>query len=202
MLFLLHSNYVWLSFRISFIFPLIVNRADSHKINITIGGRLNSSIFNFLPSPQSWWSSVYSQSRSSEISTFEFSSRSESVFKIYLLEKRDHNIATQKKLHGGRPELTQVCVCMNCLPITEMSGSFEIFQCSSIWAKLPELPHGVGQVLSRRENLSQNINLHSTSRFLVGKAKCKTFFISESLICAGSGGCLTSPPAAGNLQRL
>ena len=49
-LFLLHSNYVWLSLRISFIFPLIVNRADSHKINITIGGRLNSSIFNFLPS--------------------------------------------------------------------------------------------------------------------------------------------------------
>ena len=49
-LFLLHSNYVLLSLRISFIFPLIVNRADSHKINITIGGRLNSSIFNFLRS--------------------------------------------------------------------------------------------------------------------------------------------------------
>ena len=36
-LFLLHSNYVLLSLRISFIFPLIVNRADSDKINITIG---------------------------------------------------------------------------------------------------------------------------------------------------------------------
>ena len=37
-LLLLHSNYVLLSFRISFIFPLIVSRADSHKINITIAG--------------------------------------------------------------------------------------------------------------------------------------------------------------------
>ena len=52
---------------------------------------------------------------------------------------------------------------------------------------------GVDQGLSKPGNLSQNINLHSTSSSWSGKAKCKSFFISQSLICARSGGCGTAP---------
>ena len=95
----------------------------------------------------------------------------------------------------------------------KMSDGLWRFACGDIWKLLiqyfwtgsmaksfltPRTLPWCGPRALQLGNLSQNINLHSTSGSWSGKAKCKTFFISQSLICARSGGfVVTSPPPAG-----
>ena len=84
--------------------------------------------------------------------------------------------------------------CQRILVETSHDVIFLDKQLGKIFSLTPWTPLlGVDQGLSNPGNLSQNINLHSTSSSWSGKAKCKSFFISQSLICARSGGCGTAP---------